>query len=113
MQKTPLGLDEETWEKRNEASQQKARSWKKGFKAGRKGKETTDNPYTLTPEIFDLLRKRTQWILGFEEGYAARKFAHQKHKRKHDREQIEHIKELAKKKKDKHKKHRKHKHHGH
>jgi len=47
--------------------------WKRGWKAASKGKNENDNPYQLTPEIMELLRKRTFWLMGYEENPAPTK----------------------------------------
>jgi hypothetical protein len=67
----PLGLDPEIWHKRNERQRsywKKYPQWVKGYKSGRKGLLRSENPYTLDAEILKLLRKRTYWDLGWEEG---------------------------------------------
>lgn len=46
----------------------KNRWFKKGYKAGKKGLLPKDCPYTLTEEIWTLLRKRAYWLKGCEEG---------------------------------------------
>ena len=43
--------------------------WLKGYKAGKKKLSRKDNPYSLTEEIIKLLRKRTFWDMGYEEGF--------------------------------------------
>src|SRR4051812_27610261 len=68
--KEPLGMDPKVWKKRNSVALKeygKNRSWKKGYKAGKRGKSAEENPYSLTEDIITLLRKRTYWFLGFEE----------------------------------------------
>lgn len=69
MQKTPMGMDEAEYEKRNVGVPywKKFRSWREGYEAARNGEKKTDCPYKLTPDIIDLLRKRTRWILGWEQ----------------------------------------------
>lgn len=108
MQNTPLGMDEETI-KSSVDSLRSSKAFKKGFKLGYvsvKHNELAENPYTLPPDMWEILRKRTRWQLGFEEGRASYKAKHQnKKKRRH--EQVERIKDLTKKK---HKHKHKHKH---
>jgi hypothetical protein len=69
--KPPLGMTEKDYEKRNKGYKywKQFSAWRKGFKAGRKKKSLEDNPYKLSPETWELLRKRTRWILGFEEAH--------------------------------------------
>lgn len=64
-----LGTDEHTYDARHKGLKyfKKFRHWKKGFKAGKKGVLRKENPYTLTPDIISLLKKRTMWDLGWEE----------------------------------------------
>ena len=40
---------------------------RKGYKAASKGKGKEDNPYTLTEECWNILRKRTKWEFGWME----------------------------------------------
>jgi len=108
MQKTPLGMDEGTWEQRNDEALWRQKYWKKGFKAGKqsgKSGESTENPYKLSSKIIELLRKRTLWFIGYEEGWCAGKAKREKKHHKHRDEQIKHIKEIVKKKHHKHRKH--------
>ena len=71
----------------------KNRWFKKGYKAGRKGLLPKDCPYTLSEEIWQLLRKRAYWLRGREEGAyrpssrklkqeAQMEHKHRKHKKK-------------------------------
>lgn len=41
--------------------------FKKGYKSAAKGKSRSENPYTLTKECWDILRKRTWFDLGWEQ----------------------------------------------
>ena len=45
----------------------KNKYFKRGYKAAAKGKSRSDNPYTLTKECWDILRKRTYFDLGWEQ----------------------------------------------
>src|SRR6266568_2518341 len=47
----------------------KIKYYKLGFKSARKNKSKSENPYKLTPEIVELIRKRTYWTMGFDDGY--------------------------------------------
>lgn len=74
----------------------KNRWFVKGYKAGRKGKSSKDCPYTLTDEIWQLLKKRAYWIKGLEEGRyrpSSRKLrqeAEMEHRRKHKKKKRHH-----------------------
>ncbi len=97
MKRTPLGLDKETWEKRNQVIKReyaKHKSWKAGWEAGRKGESASANPFALPEDIWKLLRRRTLWELGREEAMLtptkrklkeehANKHRKEKHKHKH------------------------------
>jgi len=99
--------------KRNEVQDKtygKHTSWKRGLEAGKKGESSSDNPYTLTDEMWKILRQRTYWELGRIEGAFTPSKERLKKERRHKHEEIHHIKELLKPKhKHKHK-HGKHKH---
>lgn len=106
--KAPLGLDEETWLRRNRVAREtygRHKSWQKGYKAGRKGMAASDNPYTLTADIWKLLRRRAYWEMGREEGaFQPPKHKHRKETKKDQMRRLE--KEFKKNKHGKH--HRKH-----
>jgi hypothetical protein len=66
---------------------------KKGYKACLAGQTKADNPYTLDEEIWKLLKKRTFWIMGFEDADYSKTMRHRRKKqsekeiRKYDKEQ--------------------------
>jgi hypothetical protein len=47
----------------------KNRYWRKGYDAGKHNQGAQDNPYKLTPDMITILKKRTFWAMGQEEGY--------------------------------------------
>jgi len=104
----PLGLDEETLKHKNERRKywKQFSAWNKGYKAGKNGSSSGDNPYKLSSEIWSLLRKRTRWELGRQE--SAYTFSKKK-RLKALKEQAR----LAKRIKAASKKHVKHKSKGH
>ena len=55
------------------------KSYKKGYLSGKidskhhtstREHERAENPYTLTPDVIELLRKRARWEMGYEMGWA-------------------------------------------
>jgi ribosome modulation factor len=95
----------------------------RGYKAAAQGKGREDNPYTLTEECWNILRKRTKWTFGWEEKAFSKtpkelekiekenirfKRKHEKRLRrdKEEREEKERRKESRKLRKHKHKKHK-------
>jgi len=126
MKKHPLGTDESTYRKRNLKEfirkMKQDRSWRKGFKAAKRGLSVTDNPYKLSDEIWTLLRKRTKWILGYEEWQAifgkkhrldeiAKEKKRYKKELKKQNEKLERIRERNKHKQKKTKHGKKKRHH--
>lgn len=83
---SPLGYDGKILNKKKSLTYwRKFISWRKGFKAGKKGKSKVDNPYKLSEEIWTLLRKRARWQMGYEEGWEAgrrKRLAREKRKQK-------------------------------
>jgi hypothetical protein len=74
----------------------KNRWWRKGWEAGKKKQGEHENPYQLTPDVMELLRKRTYWEMGRIEAAftpskkrlkeeAERQKARQKERHKHAR----------------------------
>lgn len=108
----PLGMDKETWLKRNKRVRkywEKFPQWVKGYHAGKKGEKRTENPYKLDNDILKLLRKRTYWDMGWEEAAFAsssKKLAKIAKTKAKELERIE--KEFKRKKKHKHGHHKKH-----
>jgi hypothetical protein len=107
-------LDEKVLRKRL-----KDKYYEKGYSAAKKGSsKTNDNPYTISDDVRKLLKKRTAWIMGFEE-YDLSEHANKIRRKglKHGKSDVKvydisHIKSSGKwkEKKNKHKhKHRKHK----
>jgi len=113
MVKSPLGTDERIW-KSNLHERKKNKYYRRGLKAALKGETEKDNPYILSPDMLQLLRKRTYWILGFSDADYGDKLRHRR-KKENAKEVKKMEKALTKKiktvkdKKDK-KKHGKHKH---
>jgi ribosome modulation factor len=67
--KPPLAMDEGEYAKRNSSNDywKKFKSWRQGFEAAKEGLGREACPYVLSEDIQDLLRKRTRWMLGWEE----------------------------------------------
>jgi len=88
-------MDEiELRKKRNQREWKKFSAWRKGYKAGKKKLPKEDNPYTLSPDEWELLQKRARWFLGWEEATYTpsrkrlkkeKEAAEQNHKRKDKR----------------------------
>lgn len=99
----------------------KNKYWRKGWSAAKHGKKLEDNPYKIPEDILKLLKKRTFWLMGYDE-YDHSKYAKKQRKKemKHGKSDVEvhdisHIKSSGKweEKKKKHKhKHRDKKKHG-
>ena len=94
--------------------------WKKGFKAAEGGQSIDEIPYKFSEEVLSLIRKRTFWLLGFEDydahyGKKARLKEIAKLRKDQEKENNKVIKKMEKhKEKNRHKKkkkrHGKHKH---
>jgi hypothetical protein len=97
-------LDEKILAEKNKSRyykrMKKDKYYKLGWKACKKKDSKQDNPYKLTPDILKLLRKRTLWLMGFDD------CSYQPTKKRLAKEA-----ELQQKRKhEKHKHHRNHKH---
>ena len=102
MQKTPLGMHENEYDKRNSGYNywKQFKHWRMGYKAAKKGRTKADCPYKLTTEQLELLKKRTRWFMGWEQAaYTPSK------------KQLRAEKERKHGKSDKHDRHRKKKKH--
>lgn len=66
---TKLGEDKDVVKevKRHLKSVFKNKYFKLGYKAASKGKSRHENPYTLPPKCWDILRKRTYFDMGWEQ----------------------------------------------
>lgn len=107
-----LDLDNETLKIKDKkrAYWEQFSAWRKGFKSGKKGDSSHDNPYKLTPEIYKLLQKRARWKIGYDEGDAIRhRRVLAKQKRKHKKEKKHHGREKYKSSQRSKKNHRSHK----
>jgi hypothetical protein len=104
----PLGLDPETWKHRNETNSKtfgKHKSYKRGVEAGKKGEPVTANPYTLTEEMWKILRSRAYWELGREHGAftpSSKQLKKEKKARHEEHKRLKKLKERVKKHKHKH-----------
>lgn len=90
----------------------KLKYFKLGYKAGKKNKSKDENPYKLTPQILDLIRKRTYWEMGWDEGYYLSSGRKKQVQLMQEKPKESHGKRTEKHKhhKDKNKHRRKHKH---
>lgn len=61
--------------------------YKKGHDAAKEGKSKDEIPYQLTPEMWSILKKRTWWLMGFEDKWLNKKDTEKrlKNKKKKDK----------------------------
>jgi hypothetical protein len=92
--------------------------WRKGWDDAKRGHKLEDNPYTIPVDIIELLKKRTFWLMGFDE-FDHSKYARKKRKKEMKRGKsdvavydISHIQSSGEWEKKKHHHHKGKKKHG-
>lgn len=97
------------WKQRIEQLK-KSKSYREGRKAAQRGEERNANPYVLSDEIFELLKKRNKWERGWED-VAYSEEMNRKRRKKNKRE-LRHVKqEMVVAPEGKHKHHERHERH--
>jgi len=117
-----LGIDEKATAEKNKSNyysrMKRNKYWRKGWRAAKKGlSKFDDNPFTLPEDVIKLLRKRTFWLMGFEE-FDLSKYGKRKRKKEAKKKSDVKVYDISKlkssgkwKEKRKHGKHKhKHKH---
>jgi hypothetical protein len=100
----------EVWKQRIEQLK-KSKSYREGRKAAQRGEERNTNPYVLSDEMLDLLKKRNKWERGWEDVAYSERMIHERHKK--NKKELKHTKKdviLAPEGKHKHKHRHKHGH---
>jgi hypothetical protein len=91
----------------------KNKYYKKGYKAAKSKQSKQDNPYKITPEMHEILKKRTLWEMGFDEAWYTPSKKRLREEAERQRERKKHNHESSRHSKNSRDKHRRKDRHSH